>query len=501
MLSGAINTNINALFALNSLANTSNQTNTLEQQLSSGLAINSPADNPAGYIAAQGFTTQLGGVEQAISNTNQAISLVQTADGAITQQINILQQIRTIADQAANGINSAQQLQSLQQVVSQLQTQVTTISQQTQFSGLNLIDGTFQGVQFQVGANAGQIIQLSIGNTNANSLGVYASAPVSGSGIYATDGVATGGAADNTGASYVISSGGAGAFTSGSIAVSGSAGAASITVGASDSALAIANSVNSNESATNVVATADTSVAFTVGSGSVSFTLGNGTGAAQTNTVNISASVTADTPAGLASLVNAVNQQTGATGITATVNASNQLVLTQAQGDNISISGFAGTGTLAAGGSTTTTIGSGSGDVTSATIQGVVTLDSNNTFALSSGASNIGLGTSSSLSALSGVDVSTQSGSNAALTVVDYAIQQLENIGGQLGAVQQRLQATVANLQSTDTNLTTAQGVVQDANIPQVTTQLTQQEILQQAGVSALSQSSTLQQSFLKLLQ
>src|SRR5215469_9045133 len=148
MLAGSINTNINALYALSALTNTGNKTSTLEQQLSSGLAINSPADNPAGYISAQGFTSQIGGTEQAISNVNQAISLVQTGDGAITQQINILEQIQNIANQAANGINNVQQLQSLQQVVSQLQTQISTIAQQTQFSGRNLLDGSLNGVQF-----------------------------------------------------------------------------------------------------------------------------------------------------------------------------------------------------------------------------------------------------------------------------------------------------------------------------------------------------------------
>src|SRR5665213_1797453 len=100
MLAGSIHTNVSALFALNSLSNTSNKTSSLEQQLSSGLAINSPADNPAGFIAAQGF-----------------------------------------------------------------QTQITTISQQTQFNNQNLLDGSFQGVQFQTGPNAGQTIQLSIANT------------------------------------------------------------------------------------------------------------------------------------------------------------------------------------------------------------------------------------------------------------------------------------------------------------------------------------------------
>ena len=209
--------------------------------------------------------------------------------------------------------------------------------------------------------------------------------------------------------------------------------------------------------------------------------------------------MTSVSQSGLQSLVDAINQHTGATGVTAAVNASNQLVLTQAQGDNISITGFAGTGTLAAGGTATVTL-STAGSHT-ATIQGLVTLQSNQNFALSAAASDIGLNTNSSLATLAAANVSTVSGANAALDVVDFALQQLENIGAQFGAVQHRLQATAANLQTTDTNLTAARSVVQDANIPQVTTQLTQQQILQQAGVSALAKSSALQESFLRLLQ
>jgi flagellin len=186
----------------------------LEQELSSGQAINSLADNPAGYVQAQGFTTQIGGTEQAIANVNQAISLVQTADGGVTQQVNILQQIRTIADQAANGINSTQQLQSLQQVVSQLQTQTTTIAQQSVFNGLNLLDGSLNAVQFQVGASTGQTIGLSIGSTIATQLGANQSSAAAG-GLYATDGSASGGVGDVSGKSYAITSLGTGAFTAG----------------------------------------------------------------------------------------------------------------------------------------------------------------------------------------------------------------------------------------------------------------------------------------------
>jgi flagellin len=503
MQAGSINTNINALYALESLNNTGNTTNTLEQELSSGLAINSPADNPAGYIAAQGFTSQLGGDQQALSNVNQAISLVQTADGALTQQINILQQIQNTANQAASGINNAQQLQSLQQVVSQLQTQVTTTAQQATFNGQNLLDGTF-GAQFQVGASEGQTIGLAIPSTEATAIGANQSSAAA-TGVYATGGSGTGAVGDTSGNSYAITTGGTGAFTTTDpVIIYGSAGNANLTVSAAtESAQSVAASVNNLQGQTGVTASADTSVAFTVTTGSISFVLGNGndgTGA-QTNAVNVSATVGSVSQSGLQNLVSAINQQTGSTGVTASVNSSNQLVLTQAQGDNISITGFTGTGTLTAGGTATVTLGAANGDKTSATVQGLVTLQSNQAFSLSAAGSEIGLNTASSLSSLASANVSTVSGANSALNVVSFALQQLENVGAQLGAVQQRLQATASNLQTTDTNLTTAQSVVQDANIPQVTTELTQQEILQQAGVSALSQSSALQQSFLKLLQ
>lgn len=500
MIAGAINTNVDALYALNSLNNTTNQANTLEQQLSSGLSINSPADNPAGYIAAQGFTTQLGGVTQAISNVNQAVSLVQTADGAVQQQINILQSLNTIANQAANAINTPSQLASLQQVVSQLQTQVSTISQQAQFNNQNLLDGTFQGVQFQVGPNDGQTIELSIGNTAASQLGAYQSQAATGAtDVYKVSGSASGGVSDNSGNAYAISVGGA--FTAASIGVSGSAGGSSVAVAATDSAKNVATAVNAVTAKTGVSAVADTSVAFTVTAGSFSFALGNGTDSSPTNTANISATVTGTVNAdSLAGLVNAINQQTGQTGVTASVSGS-KLVLTQSQGDNITVTGFTGTGTLKAGGSTLTTIGVGGTDVAAAMVQGLVTMQSPDSFALAAAGSDIGLQTSSALATLSQVNVSTVSGANSALNVIGFAMQQLENVGGQLGAIQQRLNASVSNLQTTQVNMTSALSTIQDANIPQVTTRLTQEQILQQAGVDALAQSSTLQQSFLRLLQ
>ena len=285
MLSGVINTNVNALYALNSLTNTTNTTSTLEQELSSGLSINSPADNPAGYIAAQGFTAQLGGVTQATSNANQAISLVQTADGAITQQVNILQNILTIASQAANGGATSQQLASLQQVVSQLQTQVSSISTQTNFNGVNLLDGTFQGVNFQVGADAGQTIGLTHRATPRPTRSALTSQSVTRA--RSTPRPARAPAASATTPAIPTRSPARPAPARSPRAPSACP-VRPATRAFTDHRQRVGARRRRRRSTaitskTNVTATADTSVAFTVTAGSFSFTLGNGTGAAQTN--------------------------------------------------------------------------------------------------------------------------------------------------------------------------------------------------------------------------
>jgi flagellin len=498
-LSGIINTNVAALNTINALNSTQGSLNTYLQQLSTGKQINGPADNPAGYAIAQRFQTQINGLNQAISNGNQGVSLLQTATGAIQNQTSLLQQIRTTAVQAANASNTSSDRQALQGVVSQLLAQVSTIATQTQFNGQNLLDGSFSGAQFQIGANANQIINVGISNTQTNAIGNNTLASGSATTQYSTSGAfVSGGYAP--GQAFTISSGAGGNFTAGSIAISGSAGSSAISVTSSgESAYNIASSVNAVAQQTGVTATATNSVAFTVTSGSFSFTLSNGTSGSPTNTVNISANVTGVNPTGLSGLVSAINNDTAQTGVAASVNSSNQLVLTQSNGNNMLISGFAGTGTLAAGGTTTTTISSSAGSG-QALVQGVVQFQSAQGYSLSSSASGIGLATISSLSAASTVNVSTAEGAQQAITIIDQAINNLNLQNGALGAIQNRIQASVANDQTTATNLQSAQSVVQDANIAQATSQLTKYQILQQAGISTLAQANALQQSYLKLL-
>ncbi|OYV39891.1 MAG: flagellar protein FlaB, partial [Thiomonas sp. 20-64-5] len=346
-ISGIINTNVNALNSLNALGGTSSSLSTYIQQLSTGKQINGPADNPAGYAISQRFQTQINGLNQAVSNGNQAVSLVQTATGALQNETNLLQQIRTIAVQSANGSNTSSDRASLQGVVSQLLAQVQTISTQTQFNGQNILDGTFSGQQFQVGANANQVINVSIANSQANAIGnnVVGAVPF---GTYSIANGTGGGAAAygyGIGSAYTINTG-AGSFTAGTVSISGSAGASGVAVTADESAANIAASFNAITQQTGVTATANTSVAFTVTTGSYTFSLSNGTSGSPTNTVNISANVTSTDPTGLSGLVAAVNNSTAQTGVTASVNSSNQLVLSQNQGQNILVSGFGGSGSL-----------------------------------------------------------------------------------------------------------------------------------------------------------
>jgi flagellin len=491
-ISGIINTNVNALNTLNALGGTAGSLSKYVDQLSSGKKINGPADDPAGYAISQRFETQINGLNQAVSNGNQAVSLVQTATGALKNETNLLQQIRTIAVQAANGSNTSSDRAALQGVVAQLLSQVRTIATQTQFNGQNLLDGSFAGQQFQVGANANQIINVSVANANTDAIGnnvMKASGTIySTSGNVVDDGYAAGGA-------FTISSG-AGNFASGSVTINGYKGSGSVNVAAAtDSAASVAASVNKVSETTGVTATANTSVALAVTSGSFSFTLGNGTTSSQTNVVNISANVTSIDPTGLSGLVSAINDKTATTGITASLDANNKLILTQSRGENISMANFSGTGTLAATG---VTISSGSGQQTGL-VQGFVQLQSTQGYSLTNG-DKIGLEAISKLSTVASVDVSTVQGANKAIAIVDQAINTLNKQGGDLGAIQNRVQASVKNLQTTAVNLQAAQSVVQDANIAEATTELSKYQILQQAGISTLAQANSLQQSFLKLL-
>src|SRR6201995_3293671 len=151
-----INTNIASLDTQRNLNMSQSSLATSIQRLSSGLRINSAKDDAAGLAISTRFTAQINGLDQAARNANDGISLAQTADGALSSISDNLQRIRELAVQSANATNSSSDRASLQQEVSQLQSEIDRVATQTQFNGTNLLDGSFTSKAFQVGANLGQ---------------------------------------------------------------------------------------------------------------------------------------------------------------------------------------------------------------------------------------------------------------------------------------------------------------------------------------------------------
>ena len=167
-----INTNTISLNAQRNLQSNSATLATTIQRLSSGLRINSARDDAAGLAISERFSTQIRGLNVATRNANDAISLAQTAEGALAEVGNNLQRIRELAVQASNGTNSQSDRNALNAEVQQLTAEIQRVAEQTSFNGTRLLDGSFAGVAFQVGANAGETISIaSIANVQIASLG------------------------------------------------------------------------------------------------------------------------------------------------------------------------------------------------------------------------------------------------------------------------------------------------------------------------------------------
>ncbi|NQZ86947.1 MAG: flagellin FliC [Colwellia sp.] len=158
-----VNSNIQSLNSQRQLSNATNDLAGNFERLSSGKRINSAKDDAAGLQISSRLTSQINGLNQASRNANDGISLAQTAEGALDEYTNNLQRMRTLAVQSANGSNSDADRTALDAEFSELELELTRISDQTTFAGENLLDATFTGKDFQIGANGGQTITVSIG--------------------------------------------------------------------------------------------------------------------------------------------------------------------------------------------------------------------------------------------------------------------------------------------------------------------------------------------------
>ena len=488
-----INTNVMSLNSQRQLMKSQGMLSTSMQRLSSGLRINSARDDAAGLAISNRMTSQIRGLNQATRNANDGISLAQTAEGSLQEATTMLQRMRDLAVQSANDTNSATDRANLQKEVAQLQQEIDRIAQTTRFNGKQLLDGTFTAQTFQIGAFASENISISIGNSQSSSMGAYT---VSANGTL-NQAVA---ANATVPASPVLAAE--------DLVVTGSLGSSNVTVNAGDSAATVAAAVNAATSGTGVEATAISKARFSglSAAGTVTFQLSGSSSAA------ISATVAA--AGDLTDLADAVNAVASTTGITAELSSDRaSLDLVSRNGDDIGIQDFAVaanvTATVQGLNASDTLVGSArtltSGTGTDSTrVGGSLTFTSAETFSVTSGAAG-GLFTattanSASLSAISAVDIGTQTGANNALSVIDSAIQFIDNQRADLGAVQNRLESTISNLSNVSENVSAARSRIVDADFAAETAQLTKSQILQQAGTAMLAQANQAPQIALSLL-
>jgi len=533
-----INTNVASLQAQNNLANSQGGLSQSLERLSSGLRINSAADDAAGLAISTRMSSQINGLNQAAQNANDGISLAQTAGGALTSVSSNLQTLRQLAVESANATNTSSDRGALNAEAQQLVDEIQNTAATTQFNGQNLLDGSFEAEQFQVGANANQTISVSVAGATTDTLGNYGGASAT----------TVGTTAWSVGATIVVNGVTIGASNATSDpGVSASSGAAK------------AAAINAQTGLTGVSATAFTTTdssqgAVTAGATAVAQATANSStasGELWINGIAVGSISAASTELGqIQNAANAINAVSAQSGVTAVADASTgELVLNAADGRDIQIAtsgtatggtdagaaaasaaaavtaatgltadvfgaagGVGGTGILANGNLDTSATG-----VTFTTqtglFKGALTFNSSsainftetstanipggNTDALGSAGLT---GYSSTLSSLASLDITTVTGSNAAINIIDAAINQINGQQADLGAIQNRFTSTIGNLNTSSTNLSAAQSRIEDTDYAAETANLAHFQILQQAGTAMLAQANSLPNSILTLL-
>jgi flagellin len=476
-----INTNVMSLNAQRNLSTSGSQLATSLQRLSSGLRINSAKDDAAGMAISDRMTTQISGLNQAARNANDGISLAQTTEGALQEVTNNLQRIRELAVQSANATNSASDRNALDQEVQQRIAEIDRIASQTSFNGRKVLDGSFGGATFQVGANVGETISLSLtSSVKSTAIGQVATS----TGTVALSGLFTGG-----------SGGSAGTYTSGAI-----------------------------------------TMADMQGGGARTFTV---TGAAGTDTVTLNQDYSGDTDVD-DNMIADINTALATSGVTASMGAGNTIVFTDgANGGAVTIGGTnasyittggAGvTGNADTGGTLTVgqfdiTVGTATAvdvagtyntaqafaDAINSQVTGVyASIDSTNHLVLSSGealtvsgagATATGNGNAALAGSLDTQDVLSVAGANSAIQSVDAALTSVSTLRSTLGAIQNRFQSTINSLQAVSENLAASRSRILDTDFAAETAALTRAQILQQAGTAMVAQANTIPQNVLSLL-
>jgi flagellin len=561
----SVNTNIASLTVQKNLNKAASSLSTTMTRLSSGLKINSAKDDAAGLQIANRLTSQIKGLTVAVKNANDAISIAQTAEGAMQESTNILQRMRELSLQSANGSNSSDDRSSLQQEFTALSGELNRISSTTTFGGRNLLDGSFSSTTFQVGASANETISFGMGDLSATGLkGTYSetnvtSTSLSGFTASANGSVLNGGATTQTGNAIASLSSTAvptGLLATDKLTINGQN--VVITNAMTSAALMTAIQTAATASGSSVAASADVTGkititsdrAVTIGGADVAkFGLSPGTtselsagGDKLLSAGSIKVNDTAVTWAADATITTVLASISTASGGTAVIGSDGRITVPTQNGVSLKLADVTG-GSLSALGLTAGTtaakltsnssininnievkfnkgddmdsivsaINSAStGVAASKNDSGFLSLDANKDIVISSGSQgnvvDLGLSagttqTTTQDATVSNLSILTAADSQKAIQALDDAIQQVDKQRSQLGAVQNRFDSTVSNLQSISENSTAARGRVQDADFAAETAELTKQQTLQQASTAILSQANQLPSAVLKLLQ
>lgn len=477
-----VNTNVSAMMAQRNLSNANNSVASSMERLTTGLRINSAKDDAAGLQISNRLTSQTRGLDVAMRNANDGISIAQTAEGSMQESTNILQRMRDLSLQAANGSNSDSDRKALQKEVSALQTEMTRIAETTSFGGQNLLDGSFTGKSFQIGAKAGETVGLDLIDTRATALG------------NSTSNLNSGGvSAFNAGATNIVAAQ--------NLTLTGFEGQKSVAVSANDTAQDIAAAINTESSNTGVTASAFTGVQLDA------LTLD----AAGDNTITVgSKSYAMPTGSDLASLAERVNADSDETGIRAVETEDGKLNLISDEGKDISITAGGTTTGFSLGltelnadltttGGATATVNNGNA---TQTLTGQVELTTPGTTTSTLSMTSTGAIAAGAIenNSVQGIDISTSSGATNAIDVIDAALAQVDDQRADLGAFQNRLDHTLNNLSNVSENLTASNSRIKDVDFAKETTEMTKNQILQQASTSILAQAKMNPQAALSLL-
>jgi len=481
-MSFRVNTNVTAMNALRNVGETNMAFGKSISRLSTGLRINSAADDPAGLIISENFRAQISGIDQAIRNNQDAVNLVKTAEAALDEVNRLLRDARTLALASANsGTQTSQQIQANQNQLTSIINSVSRISEQTQFGTKRLLDGS-SGVSAAL-----------LSSTNVNGLyfgGTFNSAAITTDSLVtvsvstaATRAVVTG----SVTFTFATSTVSAGTFT-----INGR----TFTTAATNTAQDVINMINSSSDATGVTAI------WSAGSGIVLKaneygSIGNFSLSDANGVVNAAGTTNATGTDAIANVIIDSNGSTsgGLATVTFTGGRMQQsgLVLTDVAGNRVVLT-EAGNAASAAFTAGNLTVGMTQFQ-TGANVNQTAALSLNN-FAATELGKNVVAGLN-----LSNLDITTTNGSNDALRVIDAAIDEISRARGNLGSFQRNnLESTIRSLGVARENLAATESTIRDTDVASEMTQFTKLQILQQSGLAVLAQANAAPQSVLSLL-